>query len=93
MRALAGASRSLGLRLDMYVLHSINGVKDFGFRMFPDPREDLKSRSPNSGPYTFQKKFYRSPIRGSTVGSSWRSGQVGGLTGTCAFVDALILKL
>ena len=62
MRALAGASRSLGLRLDMYVLHSINGVKDFGFRMFPDPREDLKSRSPNSGPYTFQKNSIGAPL-------------------------------
>ena len=37
-----------------------------GMMSFPDPREDLESRSPNLGPYATTKGTLGTPIKGST---------------------------
>ena len=42
----------LGLRFEVWDLESFDNFFLFGFvkDIFPDPREDLESRSPNLGP-------------------------------------------
>ena len=37
---------------------------------FPDPREDLESRSPNLGPYTTKGTLQEPPLRDLLFGSS-----------------------
>ena len=47
---------------------------------YPDPREDLESRSPNLGPYTTKGTLKEPPLRdllfGSSRGSGYASGSV-----------------
>ena len=39
-------------------------------RNYPDPREDLESRSPNLGPYTTEGTLQEPPLRDLLFGSS-----------------------
>ena len=48
--------------------------KQVGFSSFPDPREDLESRSPNLGPYTTKGTLEEPPLRDLLFGSSRGSG-------------------
>ena len=41
---------------------------------YPDPREDLESRSPNLGPYTTKGTLKEHPLRDLLFGSSRGSG-------------------
>ena len=41
---------------------------------YPDPREDLESRSPNLGPYTTKGTLQEPPLRDLLFGSSRGSG-------------------
>ena len=49
--------------------HSLRRTRD------PDAREDLKSRSPNLGPYTTKGTLKEPPLRDLLFGSSRGSGE------------------
>ena len=65
----------LGLKAREQVVLGVQGLLiGFRFWCFPDPREDLKSRSPNLGPYTTKGTLKEPPLRDLLFGSSRGSG-------------------